>query len=432
GARRIAALDRSGLAGPVREAVDRLRRELAAAAADVRTAARAAALVPPMFGADGPRSYLLVVQNLAEVRATGGLPGAFAVVAADRGRVRVVDQGSASSLRPFGRPVLPLDRHHRALYSDRLGVYPADVNLTPDFPTAAATLREMYRRRTGRSVDGVLATDPVALTYLLRVQGPIAVAGGPPLSARTAARNLLADTYRRLPSTVAQDRYFAAAARSVFATLTRAPRHPAALLRALGAAAGERRLLVWSARPDEQARLAGTVLAGRLPADDGPTPTVGVFLNDGSGAKLGYYLRQQATLRPADCVGGRREYTLTVRLSSAAPRAGLPRAVTGLALGGHPYRLRTNVVVLAPAGGSVVGVTSGGRPVAHGSGMDRGRMAAVTTVHLGPGESREVAVVLRAGPAASAARHTPRLWLTPRLTSWSPTVETADGCRVGH
>ncbi len=39
------------------------------------TAARAVRLLPPMLGADGPREYLLLVQNNAEQRATGGIPG---------------------------------------------------------------------------------------------------------------------------------------------------------------------------------------------------------------------------------------------------------------------------------------------------------------------------------------------------------------------
>ncbi|GGJ91594.1 hypothetical protein GCM10010123_21770 [Pilimelia anulata] len=429
GAARIAGLRRAGLVGPVRAAVDRLGAELRAATGDLGTAARAAALLPPMFGASGRREYLLVFQNLAEARATGGLPGAYAVVAADHGRVTVVAQGSASSLRPFPRPVLPLDPAQAALYTDRLGTFPADVNLTPDFPTAATTLREMYRRRSGRLVDGVLATDPVALSYLLRVHGPVPVPGGPPLAGDTAVRTLLSGTYRRIRSSVAQDRYFAAAARATFAALTGRADRPAALIRALGRAAGERRLLVWSARPDEQRRLEPTVLGGRLPADDGARPTVGVFLNDGSGAKLGYYLRQSAALRPGGCVAGRREYALTVRLSSTAPRSGLPVAVTGLALGGDPYTLRTNVTVLAPAGGALVGMAENGRPVPFGAGADRGRRAGIRTVDLRPGATTELTAVLRAPRAASAAAHTPRLWLTPRLTGWSPSTDSTDGCR---
>ena len=114
------------------------------------TAARAATLLPPMLGGPGPRTYLVLFQNLTEVRATGGMPGAFIVVRADRGAITIVDQGSAAAeLGTFAEPVLPLDPALRALYTDRLGMFPADVNVTPHFPTAAVLAREMYRRRSG-------------------------------------------------------------------------------------------------------------------------------------------------------------------------------------------------------------------------------------------------------------------------------------------
>ncbi|TFB67457.1 DUF4012 domain-containing protein [Cryobacterium sp. Hz9] len=44
---------------------------------------RAVQLLPAMLGADGQRSYLLLFQNNPEVRATGGLPGAFAEISTE-------------------------------------------------------------------------------------------------------------------------------------------------------------------------------------------------------------------------------------------------------------------------------------------------------------------------------------------------------------
>ncbi len=51
-----------------------------------------------------------------------------------------------------------------------------------------------------------------------------------------------------------------------------------------------RRVLVWSAHPEEESQILTTSVSGRLPIDPVKQPTVGVFLNDGTGAKLGYYL----------------------------------------------------------------------------------------------------------------------------------------------
>ena len=161
-------------------------------------AARSTALLPPMLGASGPRTYLLLFQNPAELRATGGMPGAYVVIRADRGKIDITDQGTAAGdLGAFDKPVLELAESDQLLYGERLGIYPADVNLTPDFPTAGALVREMYRRRTGRLVDGVLATDPIALSYLLAMLGTVPVRGGTDLTAANAVSVLLSKAYAR-------------------------------------------------------------------------------------------------------------------------------------------------------------------------------------------------------------------------------------------
>ena len=53
------------LVEPVRDAVDKIHVQLARADREARHAAAAAVLAPALFGGDGPRTYLLVVQNNA-------------------------------------------------------------------------------------------------------------------------------------------------------------------------------------------------------------------------------------------------------------------------------------------------------------------------------------------------------------------------------
>jgi hypothetical protein len=391
-----------------------------------------------MLGVSGPRTYLVLFQNLAEVRATGGIPGVFAVVRADRGVVRLVGQGTAAAdLGSFAEPVLPLDPAMRSLYTDRLGIFPADVNLTPHFPTAAVLAAQMYRLRSGIAVDGVLATDPVALSYLLRATGPLPMPTGPPLTADNAVRLLLSDVYARTTSTnetqsaAEKSKYFAAATKSGFEALNRGIPDPAAALAEVARAAGERRLLLWSAHDDEERAIAGTVLDGVMPTQDGARPTVGVFLNDGSGAKLGYYIVPAARLTIAGCqADGRRELDLRVTLHSTAPPSGLPRYVLGLGLSGDPYTVRTNVLVFSPAGGSVVNARLDGSPAPLGTGIERRRAVGVLTVDLKPGASRTVELTLLTEPLptgrASAVK--PDLWVTPGVNPWRIDTNSTDIC----
>lgn len=421
---RFAAVPTAGLLRPVRDAVRDLRAELDRLATLTDVARRAAALLPPLLGVDGRRTHLLAFQNPAELRATGGMLGAFVVVAAADGRLDIVDQGTAADLTAHREPVLPLSREMRGLYGDLPTVFAADVNLTPHFPTAALLYREMYRRHSGRTVDGVLATDPVALSHLLRVIGPVAVPGFPTLTADTAVRALLNDTYLRMAGDE-QDRFFAAAAVAVFQALRERPIDPGALAAVLRDVAAERRLLVWSARETEQATLAETSLGGVLPERE-ETPTVGVFLNDGSGAKLGYYLRNQAELTVGGCQpDGRRELRLRLAISSTAPRGGLTESVTGLGLAGDPYAARTLVYVFSPAGGAVGRTRVDGAHTPIGSGTERRRQVGVVGVDVPAGGTRLIEVTLLT-PATTAG--TARLWLTPGVTPWTTRISSASTC----
>jgi hypothetical protein len=351
-----------------------------------------------MLGADGPRTYMLLFQNNAEVRATGGMPGAYIVIRADAGAISITDQGTAATdLKVFDQPVLPLGEEMVGLYTERPGVYPADVNLTPDFPTAAGLARAMYQKRSGVAVDGVMATDPVALSYLLRVTGPVKMPEG--------------------------------AARAVFEALIKGQGDAQGILTELARAAGERRLLLWSDDATEQDSLAGTVLEGRLPAADRGAPTVGVFLNDGSGAKLSYYLTHAAELRAGECTGeGGRELHLKLTVGSTAPGAGLPAYVTGMGLSGAPYTSRTNVMIFSPTGGGVVGISHNGKEVEFGTGLERDRVVGVLTVDLPPGSTKTYDVVLQTGELPADDAVTPKLWTTPGVRPWRTAVTPGDRC----
>jgi hypothetical protein len=304
------------------------------------------------------------------------------------------------------------------------------VNATPHFPTVASLASKMYQLRTGHTVDAVIATDPVALSYLLAATGPVSF-DGVRLTKDNAVRTLLSDVYSQITSLADQDRYFAAATRAVFDTLTRGRSDPSTALASLARAAAERRILVWSADPAEQALLAGTVLGGELPESDGARPRLGIFLNDGTGAKLGYYLSHSTKVAVGDCrPDGRRELRVAVTLGSTAPTSGLPTYVSGSGQLVPPYTLRTNLMVFSPARGAIVSATRDGASLPLGSGTERGRAVAVTTVELKPGETTtvEVTALTAVLPPEANGGFTPILWTTPGVNSWPVSTGSAGPC----
>jgi hypothetical protein len=127
------------------------------------TAERATSLLPPMLGADGARQYLLLGLNNAELRTAGGIPGSLTLLSVEDGRVTIDEQASSGDVGPFDEPVVPLDAEVEAAYSERLGRFVQATTTTPEFPATGEIVAEMWSRSQGDEVDGVVATDPVAL-----------------------------------------------------------------------------------------------------------------------------------------------------------------------------------------------------------------------------------------------------------------------------
>src|SRR5690606_503699 len=115
----------------------------------------------------------------------------------------------------------------------------------------------------------------------------------------------------------------------------------------LATAAGEHRLLVWSSREEEQQDLRETVLSGAFD-DTAPSPsTLGVFFNDGTSAKMQYYLETDVKHVDTVCGASERLDTIRVTLTSTAPPEAVdefPPDVTGVGNTGVPTgSFRVNV-----------------------------------------------------------------------------------------
>jgi hypothetical protein len=386
----MAEIDPERLVSQIARPVEEIQEYLEALAPTVQTGARAARLLPAMLGAHEPRTYLVLFQNTAEMRATGGTAGAFAIIRADDGQLGIVHQGTASDVGLyFDEPVLELDPGKEAIYTQRLGRFFTGINLSPDFPTAALLASEMVRL-AGFEVDGVIATDPVALSYLLGATGPVSVPGAE-LTADNAASVLLSDVYWEIDDPEQQDVFYARTAAAVFGAMTAGADEPVEMIDALATAADERRLLVWSARDDEQSELHGTVLSGAFDDSAPSASALGVFFNDGTSAKMQYYLRTDVRHVDTVCVDQIRYDTLEVTLTSAAPPEAadeFPRDVTGVGNTGVPAgSVRTNVYFYGGVGGDVRSVLRDGTPVDSPAHSDGDRPVRVFTTELAPEES---------------------------------------------
>lgn len=425
GLRSLDVIKADELIAPVSGPVADLQARMGRLALTTATAARAVRLLPPMLGAGGPREYLLLVQNNAEPRATGGIPGSVILLRADHGAVKVVEQRAGSSLTRT-TPVLPVTAAEKALFGENLATDMRDVTFTPDFPRTGQLARAIWSEEVGRAVDGVLSVDPGTLAAMLGATGPVTVPQGPQLTAKNAVPLLLNTMYLKIADPAQQDAFFAATAGAVFKAVLGGQGDPARVVSALAQSAREGRLLVWSARPREEALLSGTVLSGELAGVQGDSPVIGVFLNDGTAAKLGYYLHTDVVARTTACrPNGSQALTVRVTLRSAAPKnaAQLPKYITG---GGNVVpagELRTNVLLYPPKGGMVNDVrVRPGQPGVFAQNHN-GLAVVGNTVQLKPGGkvTLEYDVVTGNGQKGMPIlRVTPRVWGNAVIRSTTP------------
>lgn len=420
-------LEPDRLLGPLGDVTTSVQDQVHSALAAAKGGETVADLLPAMLGATTPRSYLLVVQNNAEIRSTGGLPGSLAILNARDGRLSLRAQRSVDDFDVFSKPVLPLTAEERALYGDNLGENIRDTNLTPDFPRAAALMSAMQRRTFGTGVDGVIAVDPVVLASVLKVTGPVKVAGET-FNARNVVRRLLNEVYLRFESRTEQDAYFAAVARGVFDTLVTREVAPLKLLRQLGRAASERRFLVWSGHQDEQSRLAGSSVSGELPRDEGTDPQVGLYLNDATAAKIEYYLDYRANLRSAGCTDdGAQTLQMGMVLTSSAPRRGfeLSPYITGFGRYAAKGTIKLNLRIYAPKGGKLTELTANGEPIRIATSTHHGREVAVVTMFIRARQEVRLSGVFR---TRDGHRGDPEVQWTPGVRTKTSGVTAASSC----
>ncbi|AQT82575.1 hypothetical protein B1R94_04970 [Mycolicibacterium litorale] len=391
------------------------RSQLQAQTSDIahllKNTALAARLAPSMMGADGPRTYFMGFQTNAEARGTGGLLGGFGILRFDNGKPTVDKLGRNTELdKPFTPMSLGPD------YDQQYGfTHPTtdfrNSNQSPHFPYAAQIWKSMWAQQSGMNVDGAVAIDPIALSYILGATGPVTMPDGETVTQDNVVELTESTVYTRFPTDQsARKQYLQDIATEVVKKVTGKVESPRKLFEALGRAVSERRISVWSSSPTEQALLEETPLAHIVPDD--PAPYAEVVINNLGGNKMDYYLDRQIEYVADGCEGDTRLSTVTVRLTNTlADPAALPDYVAGQ-LGFFPGlaenvprgAMLTSVRLLATKDAQLISVLVNGKKIRVFGATERNHPSYEAQVAIAPGKTAELTFRLSEPTAPGEAR----------------------------
>ncbi|MGH9281646.1 MAG: DUF4012 domain-containing protein, partial [Acidimicrobiales bacterium] len=313
-----------------------LRTRVRSASGTTRTAVLALRHAPALLGADGPRRYFLAVVTPAESRAAGGLMGNWGELLAENGRIRLGRFGRVQDLNLGGvgqeaRTISgPPDfvRRYRPFMPAKFW---QTVTMSPDFPTVAEVMEELYPQSGGTEVDGVISVDPYAFAGLLKLVGSISLPGRAELNAENAARVLLHELYVEFGEQGEAERVdlLGTVTRTLFTRLTSVTLPtPRAMADALSPVVAGRHLQLASVRADEQRFFEHIGATGAVPPVRGDF--LGVVSQNFNGNKIDWFLRRSYRYE-AEYDPGSGDVTsrLEIQLRNEAPAEGLPPSVIG-------------------------------------------------------------------------------------------------------
>lgn len=355
---------------PVAEAVRELLAETRRLDDALGDAASVVEIAPRLLGEDRPRRYLLVVQQTAETRATGGILGGFVVLEASAGKLGTVEQGSNADF-PRGRipPPPGVSDDYLRLYEPAGALrFVQNANLTPDVPMAARVFAARWQAGGGEPLDAVVLLDARALALILRGSGPIPVPGGE-VTPEQLPQYLAVGQYRDFPTLAREDVLgrkdeLGRIAEVVASRLVDGGGDTRALLTGAVDAVRSGRAKVASDDEVLGPVLAQSGLDGALATD---RPLVQAVVNNASAGKLDHFLERRLSWQAQGCGDGvRRRSTVRFELRNDVPADELPPYLTIDFVDGQRLvtrDLRLNVAVYATKGADLVEARLDGVPL---------------------------------------------------------------------
>jgi Protein of unknown function (DUF4012) len=335
--------------------------------------------LPAFAGADGRRRYLLLAESPSEQRGTGGIWGAYAILTADDGALSVGTFAPILTL-PEARPdqIPPPNPDYRRNYDQYGGAGSwRDLNMTPDFPSAARAALATYEFGTGEQLDGVIVADPFALKELLRVTGPLDIPSlGVTVTTRSVVRFVSNEAYILFPRSGKERKgVLGAVVGEAFDRFLSERDDPLAKVKAISRAVAGGHLKLYTTDPDIERGLRLANVDGGLRAPDG-ADLLAVHVNSRSANKVDYYADRTVVYDVMLGGDGEAIATTEIELQNHSPTEGVPGYVIdpGKGIEGHEPGDNVSIVTAScPGPCDLIEATRDGNDLALRVGEELGR-----------------------------------------------------------
>lgn len=316
-----------------------------------------------MLGQDGDRIYLLAAQNSAEIRASGGFPGAMGVIRIHDGVLVVEDFHKVydvlSSYTPMQAEVTSVENN---LFHGGLSA-PRDADYCPDFERVACIWALGYEAEQKEHIDGVISATPALVQRLLAaVDKEVKLFDGTTLNGSNAVKVLQHDLYFDYFSNnnyiatryVVSDQLFADAAKKTMQAIMEdmGMESLTGLLSVAKDSFEDRTLMLWMENAEEQEILRKMNWNGGLNTDP-ENPQAGIYYNCTVASKMGYFLVRNVEIGEGVANSdGSYTYPMTVTFSNDITAEEI-QAASSYITGGVGGSISGSAYFFAPAGGSV-------------------------------------------------------------------------------
>jgi hypothetical protein len=349
----------------------------------------------------GKKRWFVSIQNLAELRGTGGINGGFAVITTDNGKLKLEEYGSNKVLFNYGRiGYSSYPEELRDLWGVDFSDW-RDINASAHAPYGAQLFAEGWEQLRGNKVDGVIYIGQGIVSQISGAIGPIETRGVT-VDKDNAVDFFAKDIYARFTNVKDKDDVVGELAKQMFQKLLSGKVSGSGLFAAAAADKTGDRLMAWSRDKKTQQIFSKYQVAGEVPTGFGPN--VLVTLNNAGGNKLDAYTTVKADYLLGICnvdtftgYQGRKS-RVTIEVTNSAPK-GLP-AYVDMRLDdsfgeARPKGSNRNLVtVYGPVGSEAESLTVDGVEDFVINGMDRNRPLWIFDLQMLAGTTRTIVLNL--------------------------------------